>query len=140
MIKFSHRHGFINRESYVAQYLALAILVTGIVSTIGSDDLLAAFAAGLFTPCLIAEYILSVSYMVRLRGFLGWRIHRKHRRGSFCLCHGPPSQLRVLRLYRGLDTLRCIYIPRTRYRAMAVSCVGMWDSVFTSYTGYPGIV
>ncbi|PPQ68203.1 hypothetical protein CVT25_015035 [Psilocybe cyanescens] len=46
LMKFSHRRGFIDRESYVAQYLALAIFITGIVSTIGSDDLLAAFAAG----------------------------------------------------------------------------------------------
>jgi len=35
-----------DRESYVAQYIALAIFITGIVSTLGSDDLLAAFAAG----------------------------------------------------------------------------------------------
>ena len=47
LIKFSHKRGFINRESYVAQYIALAIFITGIVSTLGSDDLLAAFAAGL---------------------------------------------------------------------------------------------
>ncbi|KAF8813569.1 Sodium/hydrogen exchanger [Phlegmacium glaucopus] len=46
LIKFSHKRGFINRESYVAQYIALAIFITGIVSTLGSDDLLAAFAAG----------------------------------------------------------------------------------------------
>lgn len=46
LIKYSHRQGFIDRESYVAQYLALAIFITGVVSTVGSDDLLAAFAAG----------------------------------------------------------------------------------------------
>ncbi|TFK44658.1 Sodium/hydrogen exchanger family-domain-containing protein [Crucibulum laeve] len=46
LMKFSHNRGFIDRESYVAQYLALAIFTTGIVSTLGSDDLLAAFAAG----------------------------------------------------------------------------------------------
>lgn len=46
VMKFSHHKGFIDRESYVAQYLALAIFVTGLVSTIGSDDLLAVFAAG----------------------------------------------------------------------------------------------
>ncbi|KAG5637987.1 hypothetical protein H0H81_002348 [Sphagnurus paluster] len=45
-MKFSHRRGYIDRESYVAQYLALAIFIAGVVSTIGSDDLLAAFAAG----------------------------------------------------------------------------------------------
>ena len=45
-MKFAHRRRFIDRESYVAQYLALAVLTTGIVSSLGSDDLLAAFAAG----------------------------------------------------------------------------------------------
>ncbi|TFK25717.1 hypothetical protein FA15DRAFT_654945 [Coprinopsis marcescibilis] len=46
LMKLSHKHGFVDRESYVAQYLAFAIFITGVVSTIGSDDLLAAFAAG----------------------------------------------------------------------------------------------
>ncbi|PCH43876.1 hypothetical protein WOLCODRAFT_90572 [Wolfiporia cocos MD-104 SS10] len=46
LMRLSHRRGFINRESYVAQYLALALFTIGICSTIGSDDLLAAFAAG----------------------------------------------------------------------------------------------
>ncbi|KAJ7144325.1 Sodium/hydrogen exchanger family-domain-containing protein [Mycena epipterygia] len=46
LMKVSHRRGFIDRESYVAQYLALALFTIGIASTIGSDDLLAAFAAG----------------------------------------------------------------------------------------------
>jgi sodium/hydrogen antiporter len=45
-MKYAHRLGWIDRESYVAQYLALAVFTTGLVSTIGSDDLLAAFAAG----------------------------------------------------------------------------------------------
>ncbi|KAJ7268613.1 Sodium/hydrogen exchanger family-domain-containing protein [Mycena rebaudengoi] len=46
VMRLSHRRGFIDRESYVAQYLALALFTIGIASTIGSDDLLAAFAAG----------------------------------------------------------------------------------------------
>ncbi|KII92097.1 hypothetical protein PLICRDRAFT_36884 [Plicaturopsis crispa FD-325 SS-3] len=46
VMKLSHRKGFIDRESYVAQYLALSFLTIGIAVTIGSDDLLAAFAAG----------------------------------------------------------------------------------------------
>jgi len=46
LIKFSHKHGFINRESYVMQYIALALFIMGIFVTLGSDDLLAAFAAG----------------------------------------------------------------------------------------------
>ncbi|KAJ6527033.1 Sodium/hydrogen exchanger family-domain-containing protein [Mycena capillaripes] len=46
VMKVSHRRGFIDRESYVAQYLALALFTIGIASTLGSDDLLAAFACG----------------------------------------------------------------------------------------------
>lgn len=46
LMKLSHKKGFIDRESYVAQYLALSIFTIGIASTIGADDLLAAFAAG----------------------------------------------------------------------------------------------
>ncbi|EIM81253.1 uncharacterized protein STEHIDRAFT_134870 [Stereum hirsutum FP-91666 SS1] len=46
LMKFSHKRGFIDQESYVAQYLSLAIFTIGVTKTIGSDDLLAAFAAG----------------------------------------------------------------------------------------------
>jgi len=45
-IKLSYKRGYIDRESYVVQYLALALFTSGVVATIGSDDLLAAFAAG----------------------------------------------------------------------------------------------
>ncbi|KAH6908646.1 Sodium/hydrogen exchanger family-domain-containing protein [Coprinopsis sp. MPI-PUGE-AT-0042] len=45
-MKLSHRRGYVDRQSYVAQYLAFAVFITGLVSTLGSDDLLAAFAAG----------------------------------------------------------------------------------------------
>ncbi|KAF7365764.1 Na-H-Exchanger domain-containing protein [Mycena venus] len=46
LMKVSHRRGFIDRESYVAQYLALALFTIGVASTLGTDDLLAAFACG----------------------------------------------------------------------------------------------
>lgn len=46
LMKLSHRRGLIDRESYIAQYLALAIFTTGVASSLGADDLLAAFAAG----------------------------------------------------------------------------------------------
>lgn len=52
LMKISHKKGFIDRESYVAQYLALSIFTIGIASTIGADDLLAAFAAGLSPDCM----------------------------------------------------------------------------------------
>ncbi|KAF8207055.1 Cation/H+ exchanger [Mycena galopus ATCC 62051] len=46
VMKLSHRRGFIDRESFVAQYLALALFTIGVASTLGTDDLLAAFACG----------------------------------------------------------------------------------------------
>ena len=46
LMRVSHRKGFIDRESYIAQYLALSIFTIGVASSIGADDLLAAFAAG----------------------------------------------------------------------------------------------
>ncbi|KAG6378181.1 Sodium/hydrogen exchanger family-domain-containing protein [Boletus reticuloceps] len=46
LMKISHRKGFIDRESYIAQYLALSIFTIGVASSIGVDDLLASFAAG----------------------------------------------------------------------------------------------
>ncbi|KAK0199728.1 Cation/H+ exchanger, partial [Desarmillaria ectypa] len=46
LMKSSLRKGYINHESYIAQYLALTFFTVGIASTVGSDDLLAAFAAG----------------------------------------------------------------------------------------------
>ena len=45
-MKASYKNGLVDRESIVAQFLALAIFTIGLVNTIGSDDLLAAFAAG----------------------------------------------------------------------------------------------
>jgi hypothetical protein len=46
LMKLSYKRGYINQESYAVQYLALALFTCGMVATIGSDDLLAAFAAG----------------------------------------------------------------------------------------------
>ena len=52
-MRLSQRKGYINSESYVAQYLALAFFTIGVCRTLGVDDLLAAFAAGLWhsIPC-----------------------------------------------------------------------------------------
>jgi sodium/hydrogen antiporter len=41
--------GFLDRESYVAQYFALALFTVGATNSLGNDDLLAAFAAGMLT-------------------------------------------------------------------------------------------
>ncbi|KAG6915140.1 hypothetical protein DXG01_013079 [Tephrocybe rancida] len=46
LMKFCQRHNLIDRHSYVAQYLSLAMLTIGITVMIGSDDLLAAFSCG----------------------------------------------------------------------------------------------
>ncbi|KAK0553528.1 hypothetical protein OC845_001201 [Tilletia horrida] len=45
-LRFSERHRLIDRESFVAQYVSLAIASMGVNVLLGSDDLLAAFACG----------------------------------------------------------------------------------------------
>ncbi|TFK66702.1 hypothetical protein BDN72DRAFT_131906 [Pluteus cervinus] len=46
LMKFCERKELIDRHSYVAQYLSLAMLTIGVCTLLGSDDLLAAFACG----------------------------------------------------------------------------------------------
>ena len=46
LMKYLYKLKWLNEESYVVQYLALAVFTEGLVVTIGSDDLLASFAAG----------------------------------------------------------------------------------------------
>ena len=46
LMKFSQSHDLINRQSYVAQFLSLAMLTVGITTILGTDDLLAAFVCG----------------------------------------------------------------------------------------------
>ncbi|KAA1474706.1 hypothetical protein DENSPDRAFT_343820 [Dentipellis sp. KUC8613] len=46
LMKFCEYHDLIDRQSYVAQYVSLALLTIGVTTMLGSDDLLAAFACG----------------------------------------------------------------------------------------------
>ncbi|KAI0302472.1 Cation/H+ exchanger [Russula brevipes] len=46
LLEFARRRGFFNRESYIAEYTALALFTAGATGSLGNDDLLAAFAAG----------------------------------------------------------------------------------------------
>ena len=46
LMRFCERNDLIDRKSYVAQYVALALLSVGSTTLLGSDDLLSAFASG----------------------------------------------------------------------------------------------
>lgn len=46
MIKYSEDHNLIDRESFLAFYLVLALFACGVGVTLGTDDLLVAFSAG----------------------------------------------------------------------------------------------
>ncbi|KAH6893668.1 Sodium/hydrogen exchanger family-domain-containing protein [Coprinopsis sp. MPI-PUGE-AT-0042] len=46
LMKFCERRDLIDRHSYVAQYVSLAIFTIGVCTLLGTDDLLAAFACG----------------------------------------------------------------------------------------------
>jgi hypothetical protein len=45
-MKFCETRQYIDRHSYVAQYISLALLSNGVTALLGSDDLLAAFFSG----------------------------------------------------------------------------------------------
>ena len=60
-MKYAHLKGFIDRESYIAQYVALALFTVGATNSLGNDDLLAAFAAGV--PALRHAMFLCSSLM-----------------------------------------------------------------------------
>lgn len=45
-MKFCERNDLIDRQSYVAQYVSLALFTIGVLTLLGSDDLLAAFSCG----------------------------------------------------------------------------------------------
>ncbi|WWC88415.1 uncharacterized protein L201_003326 [Kwoniella dendrophila CBS 6074] len=45
-MKFAERKRLVDRQSYVAQYVSLAVLSMGMTALLGSDDLLCAFACG----------------------------------------------------------------------------------------------
>lgn len=46
VMQFAERRNYIDRQSFVAQYVSLALLSTGGTVLLGSDDLLSAFACG----------------------------------------------------------------------------------------------
>ncbi|OCH91621.1 hypothetical protein OBBRIDRAFT_728394, partial [Obba rivulosa] len=46
LMKFCERKDLIDRQSYVAQYVSLALFTIGVTTLLGSDDLLAAFSCG----------------------------------------------------------------------------------------------
>lgn len=99
LMKLSHKRGFIDRESFVAQYLALAIFTMGVASTIGVDDLLASFAAGQRHFCL--QYVM-VSPCDRLCNLMGWPLQCSDGRRFVLVCNRLRSQLCLLHLYRRL--------------------------------------
>jgi sodium/hydrogen antiporter len=72
LMRYSHERGFIDRESYVMQYLSFAFLTIGVANVLGCDDLLAAFAAG--TPHVRYLDILTLTMCLRQCHLLGWQI------------------------------------------------------------------
>lgn len=69
-MKFASRKGFIDRESYVAQYIALSLMSIGLTGLLGSDDLLAAFAAGQSNAN--QAFCGFTKIYDRVRYFMGW--------------------------------------------------------------------
>jgi len=60
-MRAAQKRGLIDRESFIAQYIALALFTVGATNSLGNDDLLAAFAAGPFT---LHDYSVSLLILV----------------------------------------------------------------------------
>lgn len=77
VMKFTHKKGFIDRESFVAQYIAISIFTIGAASTLGLDDLLATFAAGIYS----LFQVLTLRVLIELDrkcNILGWPFQPTH--------------------------------------------------------------
>ena len=72
----------LDHESFVAQYLALALFTVGVANSLGSDDLLAAFAAGKSLFLLRQGGDTHEMLVFRERCVLGWTIQYRYRRSS----------------------------------------------------------
>jgi NhaP-type Na+/H+ or K+/H+ antiporter len=59
-MRYAYRKRILDRQSYIAQYIGLALFTTGATNSLGNDDLLAAFAAGTFPSCSVVLPCLSL--------------------------------------------------------------------------------
>jgi NhaP-type Na+/H+ or K+/H+ antiporter len=87
LIKFAEQHNLIDRESFLVFYFVLALFCTGVGSTIGTDDLLVAFAAGTAFSwdgwfsrkteeshvSNVIDLLLNLSYFVYLGSIIPWQ-------------------------------------------------------------------
>jgi hypothetical protein len=74
LIGYAHQKGFLDRESYIAQYIALALFTAGAANSLGNDDLLAAFAAGVFA---LPHTVFLCSILRQVVQSLGMVVSRK---------------------------------------------------------------
>jgi len=110
IMKLSHKRGYLDHESYVAQCLALAVFTMGVVKTIGSDDLLAVFFAGNTSlPELILIRFDHVSSSCQVMPL-----------------HGMEFILRVNHLIRSSGTFSVVVVSSTLvpgFRGMTLACL-----------------
>ncbi len=60
ILQYTHKQGYVDKQSYLVQSLAFAIFTAGVIRTFGSDDLLAVFAAGTAYPSYIELLLMSL--------------------------------------------------------------------------------
>jgi sodium/hydrogen exchanger family protein len=116
LLRSAYTKGFLDRESYVAQYIALALFTAGATNSLGNDDLLAAFAAGM----LISHHISLSAHpipMCRQCNCLGRSLQPTDQRRRILLCPRSCSQLRLLYLYWSMASIRSIRYPRTWHKS-----------------------
>jgi NhaP-type Na+/H+ or K+/H+ antiporter len=138
LLRFSDKRGYISRPSFVVFYLLLAILCVGVGSTLGSDDFLVAFGAGvgfahdgwfakktkeLPFPTII-DMILNSSMFVFFGSIIPWREFVPHRQTPNC---GPWQLILffiLVLLFRRIPILLAMkcFIPDIRTYREALFC------------------
>jgi hypothetical protein len=107
LLRYAHQRDFLDRESYIAQYFALALFTAGAANSLGNDDLLAAFAAGVFAPFL-AVFLCSI--LLQVAPSLGMVISRNrpkaiHSLLSLILSSTAPASSISERGFRSINSI-----------------------------------
>lgn len=136
LMKFCERMDLIDRHSYVAQYVSLAMFTIGVTTLLGSDDLLAAFACGAafawdgFFNKQIEESVFSsvIDLLFNIAGFIyigAWMPFDKFQEPELTLTVWRLIVIAILvLLFRRLPIMLALYrwIPDVKNFREAVFC------------------
>ncbi|KAJ3562772.1 hypothetical protein NP233_g9364 [Leucocoprinus birnbaumii] len=134
VMNFSYGRGYINRDSYVAQYLALSVFTMGVVNTIGSCAINwdGSFSTHTEDEAFgsVIEYIINCGCFFYIGTWLPW--------SSFSIPDLGISLWRLAVLCLGILLLRCIPVVMVLYRWVP-KITGWKEALFCGHFGPMGV-